>query len=204
MSITTDPRIDAYIDKAAPFARPVLQHLRVLVHKACPDIRETIKWGMPFFEYKGLVCNMAAFKKHCSFGFFKAGLMTNAKELLAGNDEGMGHLGRITSTKDLPPDEELIHYIKEAAALNEAGVKKIVPKKTGEKKELLIPATVTVALSNNMIARQTFENFSYSHKKDYIEWIEEAKTGATRIKRIATMIVWLQEGKGRNWKHEKK
>jgi len=200
----TDVRIDAYIDRSAPFAKPILQHIRKLVHQACPEVTETIKWGMPFFEYKGIICNMAAFKNHCSLGFFKAGQMKSAPELQASNKEAMGHLGKITSMQDLPTDEVLTGYIKEAAALNEAGVKKAVPKKATETKELIIPDEITQALENNSVAKSTFDSFPYSHKKEYVEWITEAKTEATRSKRIATMLEWLEEGKSRNWKYERK
>jgi uncharacterized protein YdeI (YjbR/CyaY-like superfamily) len=203
MQPKTDTRIDAYIEKSAPFTKPILQHIRSLVHQACPDATETIKWGMPFFEYKGIICNMAAFKNHCSLGFFKAGLMTSAAELQANNGEAMGHLGKITSLQDLPSDEVLTGYIKEAASLNEAGVKNTTPKRTTEKKELVIPEDVTQALETNTAAKNTFSNFPYSHKKEYVEWITEAKTEATRIKRITTMLEWLEEGKSRNWKYEK-
>ena len=204
MQPKTDTRIDAYIEKSAPFAKPILQHIRTLVHQACPDAHETIKWGMPFFEYKGIICNMAAFKNHCSLGFFKAGQMQSAAELQANNEEAMGHLGKITSLQDLPPDEVLIGYIKEAATLNESGIKKATPKKSTEKKELTIPEEVIKALETNAEAKLTFNNFPYSHKKEYVEWITEAKTEATRSKRIATMLEWLQEGKSRNWKYERK
>ncbi len=203
MSTKTDARIDAYIEKSATFAKPILQHIRALVHQACPDATETIKWGMPFFEYKGIICNMAAFKNHCSLGFFKAGLMKSAAELQANNSEAMGHLGKITSLQDLPSDEVLTGYIREAATLNETGVKKATPKKTAEKKELVIPKEVTEALESNAEAKNTFNNFPYSHKKEYVEWITEAKTEATRTKRIATMLEWLEEGKSRNWKYER-
>ena len=204
MQPKTDTRIDAYIEKSAPFAKPILQHIRTLVHQACPDAQETIKWGMPFFEYKGIICNMAAFKNHCSLGFFKAGQMQSAAELQANNEEAMGHLGKITSLQDLPPDEVLIGYSKEAATLNESGIKKATPKKSTEKKELTIPEEVIRALETNAAAKLTFNNFPYSHKKEYVEWITEAKTEATRSKRIATMLEWLQEGKSRNWKYERK
>jgi uncharacterized protein YdeI (YjbR/CyaY-like superfamily) len=204
MQPTTDPRVDAYIDRAAPFAKPVLQHIRALVHKACPGAQENIKWGMPFFEYKGIICNMAAFKNHCSLGFFKAGQMQSAAELQATNEQGMGHLGKITSLQDLPPDDIIIGYIKEAAALNESGVKKATPKKTTEKKELTIPVEITEALELNEAAKSTFVNFPYSQKKEYVEWITEAKTDDTRNKRLATMLEWLEEGKSRNWKYERK
>jgi len=203
MQPNTDPRIDAYIEKSAPFAKPILQHIRTLVHQTIPNVTEAIKWGMPFFEYKGIICNMAAFKNHCSLGFFKAGQMKSAAELQTNNEEGMGHLGKITSLQYLPPDEVLIGYIKEAAALNEAGVKKATPKKTTEKKEVAIPDEVTKALETNAIAKNIFNNFPYSHKKEYVEWITEAKTEATRNKRIATMLEWLEEGKSRNWKYER-
>lgn len=204
MQPNTDARIDAYIDRAAPFAKPVLQHFRSLVHQACPQVSETIKWGMPFFEYKGIICNMAAFKKHCALGFFKAGQMQSAAELQANNEQGMGHLGKITSLQDLPGDDVLIGYIKEAAALNEAGIKKATPKKSTEKKELTIPDVITAALETNAAAKNTFDKFPYSHKKEYVEWITEAKSEATRNKRIATMLEWLEEGKSRNWKYERK
>src|SRR3954447_2326744 len=171
MEAKTDVRIDAYIEKSAPFAKPILQHIRALVYQACPDAIETIKWGMPFFEYKGIICNMAAFKNHCSLGFFKAGLMKSAAELQANNGEAMGHLGKITSLQDLPSDEVLIGYIKEAAALNEAGVKKATPKKTKDKNELTIPEDMIQALETNSAAKSTFMNFPYSHKKEYVEWI---------------------------------
>src|SRR4051812_3549391 len=169
-----DARVDAYIGKSAPFAKPILQHIRALVHQACPDATETIKWGMPFFEYKGIICNMAAFKNHCSLGFFKAGLMKSASELEANNGEAMGHLGKITSLQDLPSDEILVGYIKEAASLNESGVKKATPKKATEKKDIAIPGEVTLALETNIAAKNTFTNFPYSHKKEYVEWITEA------------------------------
>jgi len=204
MQPRTDVRIDAYIDRAAPFAKPILQHIRKLVHQACPEVTENIKWGMPFFEYKGIICNMAAFKKHCSLGFFKAGQMKSAPELQANNAEAMGHLGKITSLQDLPKDEVLTGYIKEAAALNEAGVKKATVKKTIENRELSIPDEVTDALKTNAAAKNTFDHFPYSHKKEYVEWIAEAKTAATRNKRLATMLEWLEEGKSRNWKYERK
>ncbi len=204
MQPNTDARIDAYIARSAPFAKPILLHIRALVHQACPDVVENIKWGMPFFEYKGILCNMAAFKKHCSLGFFKAGQMQSASELQANNEHAMGHLGKITTLQDLPADEMLIGYIKEAAALNEAGVKKAIPKKAAEKKELVIPGEITKALSTNETAKNHFDNFPYSHKKEYVEWITEAKTEATRAKRMATMLEWLQEGKSRNWKYERK
>ena len=195
MQPKTDARIDAYIEKSAPFAKPVLQHIRALVHQACPDAAETIKWGMPFFEYKGIICNMAAFKNHCSLGFFKAGQMKSSAELQAHNEEGMGHLGKITSLQDLPSDEVLIGYIKEAAALNESGIKKTSSRKTMENKELTIPEEVTRALEMNIAAKSTFNNFAYSHKKEYVEWITGAKKEETRLARLEKTIEKLTNGK---------
>lgn len=204
MQPKTDARVDAYIEKSASFAQPILQHIRALVHEACPGATEAIKWGMPFFEYKGIICNMAAFKNHCSLGFFKAGQMQSATDLQANNEQAMGHLGKITSLQDLPADEVIKNYIKEAAALNEAGVKKAAPKKSNEKKEVIIPDEITQALETNAAAKNTFTNFPYSHKKEYVEWITESKTEATRNKRLTTMLEWLEEGKSRNWKYERK
>ncbi len=196
---TLDPRIDAYIEKAAPFAQPILIHLRKLVHKACPDIVETIKWSMPIFEHKGIVCNMAAFKEHCAFGFWKQKILDT--DAFPRHKSAMGSFGRITAISDLPKDKEMIELIKLAVELNEKGVK--VPKaKPAPKKELVVPDDLTAALLQNKKAKLTFEDLPYSHRKEYIEWINEAKTDTTRNKRLATTIEWLTEGKRRNWKYE--
>lgn len=198
---TSDQRIDAYISKAEVFARPILLHLRQLVHKACPDITETMKWSFPHFEYKGVVCSMASFKQHCAFGFWKASIMKDPHKILQTKNRGaMGHFDRITSIKDLPSDKIMMAYIKEAVALNEAGIK-IPSKPKADPKTLDIPAYITTALMENKKATSVFEAFPYSHKKEYVEWITEAKTEPTRAKRIATMLEWLEEGKDRNWKY---
>lgn len=197
---TVDPRIDAYIEKSAEFAKPVLVHLRKLIHKACPQVTETLKWSMPSFEYKGILCGFAAFKQHCTFGFWKQSLMET--DAFPKNKTAMGSFGRITSLDDLPSDKVMIDLIKQAAELNDKGVK--VPKRpVPVKKELVIPGDLTKALSKNRTAKAAFEKFSYSHKKEYVEWIEEAKTEPTRNKRLATTVEWLSEGKSRNWKYEK-
>src|SRR5215213_2106905 len=129
----TDERIDAYIAKSADFAKPILTHLRALVHAACPDIEETWKWSFPHFDYKGTVCSMAAFKRHCSFGFWKASLMKDSHRLLTAGSEAMGQLGQIKSLADLPPDALLIAYVREAVELNEKGVKAAKPRATEKK-----------------------------------------------------------------------
>ena len=197
-----DPRIDAYIAKAAPFAQTILQHIRKLVHKACPDITETMKWSFPHFEYKGVVCSMAAFKQHCAFGFWKASIMKDPNKIMQIKDRGaMGHFDRITSIKDLPSDKIMIAYIKEAVLLNENGVKLPTKTKTVQK-EIVVPSDIITALKKNAKAKKVFEAFSPSHKKEYIEWITEAKTEPTRIKRLNTMLEWLEEGKDRNWKYK--
>ena len=202
----TDPRVDAYIAKAAPFAQPILQHLRALVHKACPSATENIKWGRPFFEHQGILSAMSAFKQHCSFMLWGASLLSDPHKILQKEeDSGMGQFGQLTSVKDLPADKILIAYIKEAAALNEQGIKaRAKPAVKKDKKELEIPDYFQKALAKNKKAAATFADFSYTNQKDYVEWITEAKTETTREKRIATAIEWLAEGKNRNWKYEKK
>ncbi len=199
---STDPRIDAYINKAEVFAKPILIHIRKLVHKACPDITETIKWSFPHFDYKGMVCSVAAFKQHCAFGFWKAAIMKDPDKILQIKDRGaMGHFDRITSIKDLPSDKIMIAYIKQAVELNEAGVK-LPAKPKATPKELVIPAYIIKALKKNSAAKKNFDAFPYSHKKEYVEWITEAKTAPTREKRIVTMLEWLEEGKTKNWKYK--
>ena len=199
-----DPRIDAYIEKKANFAQIILNHVRKLVHKACPGVEETIKWGMPFFDYKGsTLCHMAGFKEHCSFSFWKAKLMEDPEGILQVEDRGaMGNFDRITSLKDLPSDKILIAYIKEAARLNDENIK-AVPKKKAAVAVLDVPVDLTAALKKNKKAQTVFDNFSPGKRKDYIEWITEAKTEATKFKRIETAVQWIAEGKGRNWKYEK-
>lgn len=197
----TSSAIDAYILKAQPFAQPILNHLRALVHHACPEVVETVKWGMPFFDYKGPLCNMAGFKQHCSFGFWKASLMKDpALMQAAATETAMGHFGKITSLKDLPSDKKMIAYIKEAMKLNDAGIK--VEKKAVVKKETIIPAYFTKELNKNLKAKDTFNQFSASCKREYVDWIVDAKTEATRIKRMTQAIAWMEEGKKRNWKYE--
>ena len=197
---TKDPRVDAYIDKAADFAKPILIHLRKLIHAGCPEVEETIKWGSPFFLYHGMLCGMAAFRAHCTFGFWKHGLMTTLKSKDK-SEQAMGNFGRVTSREDFPSDKALLQQIKEAARLNSDGVK--APKsKPKAKKPLKIPPYFLVALRKNKPALATFDNFSPSHKREYIEWITEAKTEETRQRRISTALEWLTEGKSRNWKYK--
>lgn len=199
-----DPRIDAYIEKSATFAKPVLDHLRQLVHAACPEVKETIKWGFPHFEYKGILCSMASFKQHCAFSFAKPSLMKDASKFLEKSDNAaMGHFQRITRIDDLPSDKKMIAYIKEAVQLNEKNIR-VAKKINTVKTELIVPVPLLAALKKNKTASEHFDSFSYSAKKEYIEWINEAKTDTTRDKRIQTAVEWISEGKGRNWKYEKK
>jgi len=193
---------DDYIANSAEFAQLILTHLRKIVHEAHPEIEETMKWSFPHFEYKGIVCSMAAFKQHCSFGFAKASLIKDSHKLLnAVGKTAMGHLGRITSVNDLPDKKILISYIQQAIELNEKGTK--TPKASLKKVVVLeIPKELKDALSKHPKAKAVFEKFSPSHRKEYIEWIAEAKRPETREKRIATTIEWLTEGKSRNWKYQ--
>lgn len=199
-----DPRVDMYITKSADFARPILEHLRSLVHKACPDVQETMKWSFPHFDYKGTMCSMAGFKQHCSFGFWKASLMKDPDKILTTTGaEAMGHFGKITRLKDLPSNKIMIKYIKEAAKLNVAGVK-VVRTKATLKKQPKTPPDFLAALKKNKAALVRFESLPPSHKREYIEWIVEAKRQETRAKRITTAVEWIAKGKSRNWKYEMK
>jgi uncharacterized protein YdeI (YjbR/CyaY-like superfamily) len=200
-----DPRVDLYISKSADFARPILIHLRELIHLACPDVEEKIKWSFASFDYKGPMCTMAAFKHHCAFGFWKASLMKD-KTLTknAESESAMGHYGKITSLKDLPSDKEIIAHIKEAMMINERGIKLPSKKVTKEKKEIVVPDYFLKQLKKNKKAFTTFQDFSPSHKREYVEWITEAKTEETKNRRMETAIELLSQGKPRNWKYVKK
>jgi len=200
-----DTRVDAYIEKSAPFAKPILIRLRKIIFQSCPDVKESIKWSFPNYEiYGSMLCSMAAFKEHCSFGFWKASLLKDEDGILKlAERNAMGHLDRLTSATDLPSDKILISYIREAALLNKNKVKVVRPK-TAPKKELPLPDIFRTALKKNRKAQKLFETFSPSQRREYIEWITEAKTDATRESRLATAIEWIAEGKVRNWKYIKK
>jgi uncharacterized protein YdeI (YjbR/CyaY-like superfamily) len=197
---TRDARVDQYIAKSAEFARPILTHIRDLVHAACPDVEETMKCSFPHFMYKGMMCSMASFKEHCAFGFWKSSLIVEKGGTAV--EKAMGQFGRITQLSDLPSKKVLSGYIKDAMRLNEAGVKATSPMKPKTPKaELVVPDDLAGALQANQKARATFENFSPSQKREYVEWLTEAKTPATRARRLETAIEWMAEGKPRNWKY---
>jgi uncharacterized protein YdeI (YjbR/CyaY-like superfamily) len=199
---TKDKRVDAYIANSADFAKPILNHIRQLVHKTCPDVEEKMKWSFPHFDYKGMMCSMAAFNEHCALNFWKASLLKNSAKLLHPKGESsMGNFGKIQKLSDLPSDKILIGYIKEAMRLNDDGVKIAYRPKTTEKKPLVVPDYLKAALKKNKKASETFENFNYSNKKEYLMWLTEAKTEETRSKRLADAIKWMAEGKVRNWKY---
>lgn len=198
-------KIDAYIAKSADFARPVLDHLRELVHKASPEIEEDLKWGMPYFSRHGIVCSMASFKEHCVFGFKNSSRMSDPAGILKKTEkDAMGQFGRIKSLSDLPSDQILLDYIREAVRINteiKTGSRKAQP---AAPKQLEIPEYFTAAIAKNKKAKETFDAFSYANKKEYVEWITGAKREETRDKRLETAIEWMAEGKVRNWKYIKK
>jgi len=202
-----DARIDAYIAKSADFAKPILTHLRELIHTACPDVEETWKWSFPHFMYKGaILCSMASFKEHCAFGFWKAALIEDIDNVLEVQERAaMGNLGKIAALKDLPKDNVLKKYIKAAMKLNDAGVKlPSISKPTArETKQLKTPPYFIKELKKNKTAEKVFNEFTPGKKKEYIEWFEDAKTEITRNKRMAQAIAWIAEGKTRNWKYQK-
>lgn len=197
----TNPAIDEYIAKAAPFAQKILEKIRKAYHKAHPDVIEVIKWGVPHFDHKGPLGNMAGFKQHVGYGFWKSKLLEDTHGILAASDHAMGGM-KVLDVKDLPKEAVLVSYIRQAIALNEAGVKVERPKRAPAP-DAEVPADLAAALKKNTAARKTFETFPPSAKREYVEWITEAKQDATRTKRLATAIEWMAEGKSRNWKYKK-
>jgi uncharacterized protein YdeI (YjbR/CyaY-like superfamily) len=189
-----DARVDAYIAKSADFAKPILKYLRETVHAACPECEETLKWGAPAFMYNGILCGFAAFKEHATFGLWKHELLLGERPRAA-----MGSFGRLTSIKDLPSKRRLVTLIKRAMKLNEEGVK--VQRSKAAKEPIRMPPDLASALAKDKKARAAFDAFSPSHKREYLEWVTEAKGADTRARRIATAIEWMSEGKPRNWKY---
>jgi hypothetical protein len=203
----TDPRIDAYIGKAQPFAQPILEHVRAVVHAACPSVEETINWGFPHFQYNGMLCSMAAFKAHIAFGFWRG-----TQVVPEGEGGAMGDFGRITSVKDLPTKRELTAYIKAAMALNDAAAPTPVGQRmqrqrvAAKKAPAPVPDTpedLQAALTRTKGAATAFKAMSPSHRREYIAWIVEAKRAETRARRIATAVAQIAEGKSQNWKYER-
>lgn len=195
-----DPRIDAYIKKAAPFAQPILVHLRDVVHRACPNVVEGMKWSSPHFDYKGIFCGMAAFKAYCTFGFWKYQLLADV--LPKTDAHPLEQFGRLMSIEDLPDDRTMIRIIQAAAKLNDDGIK--VPRAQAKKRPPVnAPAYFMAAVKRNKKALTTYNEFSPSKKRDYVEWITEAKSDGTRNRRLATAVAWMSEGKSRHWKYER-
>jgi uncharacterized protein YdeI (YjbR/CyaY-like superfamily) len=195
-----DPRVDAYISNAAPFAQPILTTIRETVHASCPGVEEAMKWSFPHFLYKGMLCSMASFKQHAAFGFWKGSLVTGGPR----SADAMGHFGRLTKTSDLPSKKVLAGYIKKAALLNEQGVKEPRAKRKAAPKALTIPADLAAAFKKSKKAQAGFDALSPSHKREYLEWITEAKAEETRTRRLVQAIEWMAEGKSRNWKYERR
>jgi uncharacterized protein YdeI (YjbR/CyaY-like superfamily) len=202
ISTALNPKVDAYIGRVQPFAQPIMEHLRQLVHKARPEVGETIKWSRPFFEYRGaILCNMSAFKEHCSFGFWGEEMNAVLRE------DGMGSLGRITSLANLPPDKQMLGWLRQAADFVDSGqyTSPIAARRRvvrAPKPVLKTPVEFATALKRNKQAAAIFAAFSPSCKREYVEWIAEAKRAETRDKRIATAVEWIAEGKQRNWKYQ--
>ncbi len=198
----SNPKIDDYIANAQIFSQPILIQLRNWIHQVCPEVEETIKWGFPHFIYgDGILCSMAAFKQHCVFTFWKAAIMSDPQQLFTKiGITSMGHLGKIKSLADLPAKEILLEYLQEALRLNQEGVK-LPTRKTTRNQELNVPEYLMVALQENVRALKVFNNFSYTNKKEYIDWLTEAKTEATRQKRLGQAIDWIAAGKTRNWRY---
>lgn len=199
----TSPDVDRYIANAAPFAQPILERVRAAFHKAHPDVTETMKWSVPHFEYKGVLGNMVAFKQHASFGFWKRRLMSDPHGILpAEGDTSMGG-SRYASVQDLPSEKIIVEYVRQAIRLNEEGVK-VERAPRVERGEAEVPDDLAAALKKSPAAKKTFAAFSPSHRREYVEWITDAKQEATRQKRLTQAIEWIAEGKSRNWKYERK
>jgi uncharacterized protein YdeI (YjbR/CyaY-like superfamily) len=199
-----DHRIDEYTGKKPAFAQPILNHIRGLMHAVSPQITETIKWGHPFFEYKGTFANMAAFKEHCVFGFWNSSALVDKHGAMLRDEEkeSAGNFGRITKLSDLPDDEILKDFILQAIALKDSNYKPAAKKAATPKAPIEMPDYFAAALAGNQKTLAIFHDFSASCKREYLEWLTEAKTEATRQKRLETALEWIGEGKTRNWKYK--
>jgi uncharacterized protein YdeI (YjbR/CyaY-like superfamily) len=192
-----DKRIDAYVARSAEFAKPILTHIRAVVHTACPDVEETLKWGSPAYMHHGILCITAAFKAHCALVLWRAPLIVGA----AKSRDARGHFGKLTSVKDLPSKAVLVGLIKQAVKLNEAGTKRSQRVAGKPKKALPTPADLAAGLKKSAKATAAWAEFAPSHRREYIEWITEAKRPETRAERLKTTLAWVKDGKQRHWKY---
>jgi hypothetical protein len=198
-------KVDSYIAKAPAFAQPILSHIRALVHKAAPEIEETVKWNRPFFLHRGkLLCNMAAFTKHCGFGFWGPEMAVVVREDGFDPSESSGSFGRLASLKDLPPDKKLLGYLRQAVVFAEssAGRPKPAAKVRVPKPEVQPPEEFLAAIKKKKGAADAFAKLAPSCRREYLNWILEAKRPETRERRIETSVEWISEGKSLNWKYE--
>jgi len=196
----TNSKVDAYLEKAAPFARPVLERLREAAHAACPDVEETIKWGVPHYEHKGVLFGTAAFKQHTRCVIWKSSLIK--KELGATDQKALAQLFKMTTEADLPNRATLIRIMKTAVRLNDEGVKVVKPK-AAAKAPVVVPSFLKTALAKAPKAKAAFDEFSPSHKREYVDWLTEAKTDETRTRRLATALEQMAAGKSRHWKYQR-
>ncbi len=201
------PAVDAYIAKAAPFAQPILNHLRELIHTAAPGVTEQIKWSRPFFVYQGVILgNISAFKHHCSFGLWGREIAATLAADGTSSNEGMGSFGKLTSIDDLPSRAKLLGYIREAAHAIASGQRTVAwtrPRSSVAKPEAEVPEALTAALAANPAAAKAFAALTPSCRREYCAWIAEAKRPETRDRRVATALPWIAEGKNRNWQYER-
>ena len=197
---TKDKRVDAYIAKAQPHAKPVLTKIREMVHEGAPDCEEDIKWGAPAFVQGGILLIMAGFKQHCGVNFWNGSQFIPAARR---EGEGPGNIGKIYSVDDLPPKKEFLGWVKKAVDAAATGESPIKRRPAKPRKQLEMPDFFLAAIKKNKRALATYEAFSPSKQRDYIEWITDAKTDATRAKRMAQAVEWMAEGKPRMWKYMK-
>ena len=191
-----DPRIDAYIDRAPEYAKPILEQIRKAVHTGCPDVEEDLKWRHPAFMHRGILCGMAAHKEHVTFGFWD--------QMVGGGGnlrEAAGQFGRLESVDDLPREKKFVAMVKDAVKNRDAGIRP-TRMKTAARTPIAMPDDFAAALRKNKEAGAAYDAFSPSHRREYLEWIIEAKRAATRERRIATAVEWLAQGKSRNWKYQ--
>jgi uncharacterized protein YdeI (YjbR/CyaY-like superfamily) len=199
-----NPKVDSYIAKSQPFAQPILTHIRELAHKACPEVEEQIKWSMPFFTLRGVILgHMAAFKQHCAIGLWGPEMNAILNEAGLHSENGMGSLGKITGLKDLPADKKMLGYYRQASELILSGQRTKSLERTAKstKPAPEVPTELAAALKKNKAAAKVFAGFSPSCKREYVDWIVEAKRAETKEKRVAQAIEWIAEGKQRNWKY---
>ncbi|MCB0792148.1 MAG: DUF1801 domain-containing protein [Flavobacteriales bacterium] len=196
-------RINSHIAEQDEWKRRLMVRLRQLIHQVDPGIEETWRWNGPHFDRNGIMLGMSAHKTCVSIWFHKGALLKDPRRLFEPleKDEAKGMRVYKLKESDAIDEKAFTELVKQAVKLNEDGVKLSEAKPA--RKTLVVPPELESVLKKDQHAMTNWEGFSYSKKKDYIEWVTDAKREETRKRRIAQAFQLIRDGLALNERYEK-